>query len=99
MDNIELIKTMQRMAKSKGANSYFAFVSTTPESLVKTVERWNEKHFIKTRLSEFPKLFPNASLGRDDILTICPITIDSTVKCNTDSCFDCKRNYWMHEVK
>ena len=62
---------------------------------------WCEKHPAKTRQDKFLEMFPNADTQNGRI-SICPKTIDKTVKCGpivlSDVCSDCKRNYWLAEV-
>ena len=64
------------------------------------VEQWAKDHPIKTRQSEFLKLFPNAAIDEDDgILCIKPCTIDESIGCtNGKDCGDCFRKYWLTEV-
>lgn len=65
------------------------------------VQTWSDYHPIKTRQSEFLKMFPNADLD-ESIITICPwqlgeITLE---ECSGRSqCDDCRREYWMEEIK
>lgn len=65
---------------------------------VAIVEQWSKDHPIKTRKSEFLKMFPNA-----DIDSILPCDLDKNLKrghCHDDDegCFYCKQNYWNEEV-
>ena len=58
------------------------------------------EHPIKTRQSEFLRMFPNAKIGEDDgILCIKPCDIDKSIECpNGKGCDDCYRKYWKEEV-
>ena len=73
------------------------------EETVSKVEQWAKDHPIKTRQSEFLKMFPNASIDRrDGILCIDPCAIDCTKKdnkkyCNM-TCTACRKDYWNEEV-
>lgn len=62
--------------------------------------KWCEEHPIKTRQSEFLKMFPNAELS-DRIIKICPEEIDikNSINCGKQSCDTCRKNYWLAEVK
>lgn len=64
------------------------------------VEQWVKDHPVKTRQSEFLKLFPNAAIDEDDgILCIKPCTIDESIGCTKGKgCDDCYRKYWLAEV-
>mgnify|MGYP003248774161 FL=1 len=74
-----------------------------PERFEKTyniVEKWSDTHPVKTRQSEFLKMFPNAVIDEDDgILCIRPCDIDESIGCtNGKGCDDCYRKYWLAEV-
>ncbi len=71
------------------------------EKAVKIVEQWAKDHPVKTRQSEFLKMFPNApKSGR--VLDICPqnLNIDymPPKRCENISCGACKTDYWNEEV-
>ena len=70
------------------------------EETVSKVEQWAKHHPVKTRQSEFLKLFPNATIDEDNgILCIKPCTIDESIGCtNGKGCDDCYRKYWLTEV-
>jgi len=65
------------------------------------VEQWAKDHPVKTRQSEFLKLFPNAQKA-DGIINICPILIDegykSTSECLGTRCNVCRQLFWNEEV-
>lgn len=68
---------------------------------VDIVIKWAKDHPVKTRQSEFLKLFPNApKSGR--VLDICPqnLNIDymPPKRCENISCGACKTDYWNEEV-
>lgn len=64
--------------------------------------KWCEEHPIKTRQSEFLKMFPNArKVNNTGMLSICPNIVDTTFSksfCESRSCLDCYKNYWLAEV-
>lgn len=72
---------------------------------VKAVERWSTQHPIKTRQSEFLKIFPNTRIV-DGVITIEPCDIDNK-RCGEGSkwcddhngCKDCREDYWLTEVE
>lgn len=70
------------------------------EGMVSKVEQWAKGHPVKTRQSEFLKLFPNAAIDEDDgILGIRPCEIDESIVCtNEKGCENCYRKYWLAEV-
>ena len=65
--------------------------------------KWCEEHPIKTRQSEFLKMFPNVCIYKGAI-NICPCTIDSDYDCKSKEkyvdfdCTGCKKEYWLAEV-
>lgn len=82
-------RSEDRLKKSKG--------------VVATVEQWAKDHPIKTRQSEFLKMFPNADLTR---LLPCHVEKDKrpmrcakygylSITCRCDRCRD---DYWNEEV-
>lgn len=75
-----------------------------PETAVEIVEKWSAEHPVKTRQSEFLKLFPNANIDPEGVLRIDPCFIDGKitdeVACNKFSgCLECRKNYWLAEVE
>ena len=71
------------------------------QKMVQIVEQWAKDHPVKTRQSEFLKLFPNAQKS-DGIINICPILIDedckSTSECRGTRCNVCRQLFWNEEV-
>lgn len=65
------------------------------------VEQWAKSHPVKTRQSEFLKMFPNATINEGDgILCVTPCNIEGKEFCcaKGKSCGDCRRKYWLTEV-
>lgn len=53
----------------------------------------------KTRQSEFLKIFPNAKM-RDGVIFECPTNLTDFFACRHYSdCAECKKDFWMTEVK
>lgn len=70
------------------------------EDLVQIVEKWSKEHPIKTRQSEFLKMFPDVRMHSDHI-DICPKTVDTKSElCDKYDCecSKCKKEYWLAEV-
>lgn len=65
------------------------------------VIKWAKDHPVKTRQSEFLKMFPHAQ-KRDGIINICFICIDSdyntTSECLKTACDVCRQWFWNEEV-
>lgn len=71
------------------------------ENAVQIVEQWAKNNPVKTRQSEFLKMFPNATINESDgILCVTPCNIEGKEFCcpNGKSCGDCRREYWLTEV-
>lgn len=117
MDAVKFFKTVKRLCKNQGydgcpvcknntcmvmlmARTYGASDESIEETISK-VEQWAKDHPVKTRQSEFLKMFPNAMINESDgILCIPPCNIEGESKnigC-TKSCGDCRREYWLAEV-
>lgn len=71
------------------------------EEMVSKVEQWAKDHPVKTRQSEFLKIFPNVQF-QDDIIWVCPKAIGYNYRpkenCYEINCLDCKREFWLTEV-
>lgn len=71
------------------------------EKAVQIVEQWAKDNPIKTRQSEFLRMFPNAQRG-NGVVDICPMNFDRNFECSYKNdyytCVDCKRTYWLTEV-
>ena len=65
------------------------------------VIKWAKDHSVKTRQSEFLKMFPHAQ-KRDGIINICPICVDrdynTTSDCLKTACDVCRERFWNEEV-
>ena len=73
-----------------------AFEMDNPEECVEIVRGWAKENPVKTRRSEFLKIFPNAAP-----LYIDPCHINTNMmdnKCRNKSCFECRQEYWNQEV-
>ena len=89
MDAIEFIKQIRRMAEARGKTIYFKSEETDTE-IVERVEQWAKEHPVKTRQSEFLKMYPNARID-DGVIFLVPCAID-TVEYDSYKCrLDCKK--------
>jgi hypothetical protein len=110
MDAMEFCKQLDRICKSHvscescplgDGTCSIRYIGRNGESVVKIVEQWAKDHPVKTRQSEFLKMFPNAhKSGR--VLDICPQTLNIEYMppkgCEYISCSACKTDYWNEEV-
>lgn len=66
----------------------------------KIILKWCKEHPVKTRQSEFLKMFPNAGIDENGVVTICPICVDTNFNCvSSISCPKCREEYWLAEVE
>ena len=68
------------------------------------VEQWSAAHPRETRQSVFLEQYPNARVvGDTGIPWVYPCAIEqgmeNTIYCNSISCADCRREFWMQEVE
>ena len=116
MDTVEFIKQINRLCEAQEdcqdcplighacdvntATIMSCYNIESVQKMVQIVEQWAKEHPVKTRQSEFLKLFPNATIDEDNgILCIKPCTIDESIGCtNGKGCDGCRRKYWLTEV-
>lgn len=119
MDAVEFLKERSRMCNAQGecdtcpittvCEDYFLnhnYNQENAEGMVATVEQWAKEHPVKTRQSEFLKLFPGAEPTKDGVLAICPNAFSPVYKderglCKWHyaECDNCCRKFWLAEVE
>lgn len=72
--------------------------------IVATVEQWSKEHPRKTRQSVFLKRWPGAEIDECGYLMLCPKRIFADYRNGCENytnraCSDCRREFWMQEVK
>jgi hypothetical protein len=111
MDAVEFVKTVNRLCKNlrcKECPVYKEGICTVGfddysvksiEETVSKVEQWAKDHPVKTRQSEFLKMFPNAEFCRD-VINILPCSIEKEMckYCDNSKCEECRKDYWLTEV-
>ena len=120
MDAVEFIKERNRMCKSFSpdcegcridevkpvVSECVLWALDNPEKAVQIVEEWAAAHPRKTRQSVFLEQYPQASIGGDGVLRVCPFLISEShrnaqgacVNINRQ-CSDCRKEYWLKEVE
>ncbi len=71
------------------------------DNIVAIVEKWSAAHPRKTRQSVFLEQYPTAKIV-EGALAICPYNLGLIDKCKSEVerlCSDCRREFWMQEVK
>lgn len=74
------------------------------EKIVELVGEWSAAHPPKTRQSVFLEQYPNAKVDvNNGALIVYPCAIEqgmeNAIYCNSISCSDCRREFWMQEVE
>ena len=90
-----------------GFETCTAWRKNHPEKAVAIAEKWAKEHPIKTRQSVFLERYPEAEISKDGAIAICPLAISAAYrhgngacnKSNSDTCADCKRQFWSAEVE
>lgn len=84
-----------------GTKGCLLWVVSHPDEATEIVRKWSEEHPMKTRKSEFLKMFPNAKLDSKGNPFFCPKYIDVNLKtiCGKNpGCNDCANAYWNEPV-
>lgn len=119
MDAVEFVKTVNRLCKNqsckecpvvKEGRCMAGFDDKSVKSIEETiskVEQWAKDHPVKTRQSEFLKMFPNAKFpnAKTDggVIIFCPRGFlpkgEAEAYCEKhDECIECCKDYWLAEV-
>nr|DAF41047.1 MAG TPA: Paired amphipathic helix protein [Caudoviricetes sp.] len=103
MDAVEFLKTAERRYKSNPHDyaNYIQLCGNDFGAYVDELEKWAKEHPVKTRQSEFLKMFPNAIVMTGGALCVRPCDVDNTIKnlCKTTNCGVCRLDYWLQEVE
>lgn len=111
MDAVEFVKTVNRLCKNlrckecpvyKEGICTVGFDDYSVKSIKETVskvEQWAKDYPVKTRQSEFLKMFPNAEFCRD-VINILPCSIEKEMckYCDNSKCEECRKDYWLAAV-
>lgn len=113
MDAMEYLKTLRRMCNCECSKCELGkrlgvldtcalWQKANPEEAVAIVEKWAKEHPIKTRQSEFLKLFPGVDVDETDgCLTLNPCIIYEKMRkeCAGKLCHECRKAFWLAEVE
>jgi len=108
MDAVEYVKQCRRMI-ANDVQIRSVLGGWSAEAVVEQVEQWAKEHPVKTRQSEFLKMFPNARIESDGMPSICPIVVDKrrhnkdddALFClvrDEEECRKCRRDFWLAEI-
>ena len=85
-----------------------ATLQTYPDKANEIILKWCKEHPVETRQDKFLKMFPNAKVTSDGLVSICPTGLDKNYKCRLCSdcvdisrcdCTECMNKYWLAEVE
>ena len=114
MDAVEYVKQRKRMC------DYYANCGDCPvgdyqgcaslneiPKMVPIVEKWVKEHSVKTRQSEFLKMWPDAEIGYDGLPTVAPCQLNiELLQCESQKdcedrgvCGKCRRDFWLKEIE
>lgn len=76
----------------------------TPEEQSDFMKAWSAAHPRKTRQNVFLEQYPNAKVvGDTNIPRVYPCQLDQSMEgvnyCNSMSCDDCRREFWLKEIE
>ena len=113
MDALKYLKTLRRMCNSECSECELGkrlgvldtcalWQKANPEEAVAIAEQWAAAHPVKTRQSEFLKLFPYARVKKANGLPIvspCELDVKLAGKCEGIPCQECWKKFWLAEVE
>nr|DAF41967.1 MAG TPA: hypothetical protein [Caudoviricetes sp.] len=118
MDAVEFFKTVKRLCKNQGCDGcpvcknntcmvmlmsrIYGASDESIEETISKVEQWAKDHPVKTRQSEFLKMFPDAQTD-GGVINFCPNGFlpkgEAKAYCKKyDKCIECRKDYWLAEV-
>ena len=106
MDAVEFLDKVDRLSKRGFTEEKMRYTDYRAAGdnvgAVKFVERWAAAHPVKTRQSEFLKLFPYARVKKANGLPIvspCDLDVKLAGKCEGIPCQECWKKFWLAEVE
>ena len=114
MDAVEYVKQRERMCDYYSdcdkcpAKEIIGCANITKISqMVPIVEKWAKEHSVKTRQSEFLKMWPDAEISDDGLPSIAPCQLNVLFihgKAQKDCedrgvCDKCRRDFWLKEIE
>lgn len=114
MDAVKFVTSMSRICQNSNCNDCVisSFCGKTcnerteidTEEAVEIVEKWVEDHPIKTRLTEYKKVFPNCRLRDNGYPSADPCLIMDSYSSGDDcekfsSCNECRKEFWNEVIE
>ena len=106
MDAVEFLKQYSRMV-TFGVQPFKVPSNLPYEEIVSRVEQWVKEHPVKTRQSEFLKMWPDAEIGDDGLPAVAPCQLykdmaerdENGTCCKNCRCNKCRRDFWLKEIE
>ena len=114
MDAVEFLKARSRMCNDNVCEGdcplFYCCNDRIDDNMVKLVsivEQWAKEHPIKTRQSEFLKMWPDTEISDDGLPSIAPCQLDvglihgeSQRDCeDRGGCDKCRHDFWLKEIE
>ena len=116
MDAVEYVKQRRRMCDYYKHNNCSKCPAFSCEecgglngisTMVPIVEQWAKEHPVKTRQSEFLKMWPDAEVGDDGYPSVAPCQLYKDMEekdengfcCKNCGCGICRRDFWLKEIE
>lgn len=114
MDAVEFLKALGRLCNNYLCGDNCPLIDSCDDESddgyvrkVQIVEQWAKEHPVKTRQSEFLKQWPDAEIGDDGYPSVAPCQLykdieekdENGVCCKNCGCAECRRDFWLKEIK
>ena len=111
MDAVEFLKVLGRLCNNYLCGDNCPLIDSCDDESddgyvrkVQIVEKWAKEHPVKTRQSEFLKIFPHPALDSDGVIAIqpCEVIVDACKDSNDNkrtNCWACRRDFWLKEIE
>ena len=114
MDAVEFLKAFGRLCNNYLCGDNCPLIDSCDDvsddgyvRKVQIVEQWAKEHPVKTRQSEFLKMWPDAEIGDDGLPSVAPCQLykdmeekdENGVCCKNCGCGICRRDFWLKEVE
>ena len=114
MDAVEFLKALGRLCNNYLCGDNCPLIDSCDDESddgyvrkVQIVEQWAKEHPVKTRQSEFLKMWPDAEIGDDGYPSVAPCQLykdmeekdENGVCCKNCGCGICRRDFWLKEIE
>ena len=114
MDAVEYLKVLGRLCNNYLCGDNCPLINSCHDESddgyvrkVQIVEQWAKEHPVKTRQSEFLKMWPDAEISDDGLPSIAPCQLnlelihgESPEECESRGlCKDCRHDFWLKEIE